>query len=228
MTEERLLQGMSLINPDYIAEAAPDRKQLSRRLVALLAAAALTLLLVSCGAAVLSQDAIREQILQYKLEGYLLRMSREDIRFIGMEGDYAMVYYSGTGPTLMLYRYETEGEHVQVLERIPGDEAISGGISINHWEKDGQHIYFGTINNRHWIPPDDSVLNYTPKYLRVTDENGNVRELDVEGLGGYLCILDAPLADFQLIDAEGQAALDYALYAANGYPIAEAIGYPEK
>ncbi|MBQ8834857.1 MAG: hypothetical protein IJ001_08045 [Oscillospiraceae bacterium] len=223
MTAEGILYQLSFIAPCYIEEAAPGQgtgKLPKRRLLALILAAALALLLISCGVVALSEETIREWFLKYEIAQYPLRVDAEEIEFIDVTGDYALVFYSGMGPNLRLYRYETESEIVNVTAFAEGVYAISGGISINHVEADGQHIYFGTVNSSHWNPANDTVLKYAPQCLCVTDGDGNTVELDVTG-GGYLCVLDAPLADFQLLGQDGAVCLDHFTYFSQGYTIEE-------
>lgn len=223
MTAEQILTGLSLVDQRYIEEAMQVRKQRSgsgRRLAALILAAALALLLISCGVAALSGETIREWFLKYEMEQYLLRMGAEEIKFIGMTEDYALVVYGGMGPSLCLYQYEASEKDIKVTAVAEGEYAISGGLSVNYVETNGRHIYFGTINGSHWNPAENVAAKFSPECLRVTDGEGNAHELDA-AKGGYLCVLDSPMSNFQLIGQDGVIYLDYESYQAQGYPVEE-------
>lgn len=223
MTAEQIMVELSFVDQRYIEEASGGKAIFfsGRRLMAMITAAALALLLISCSVVSLSEEAVRGWFLQYDLEQYLLRMSEEDIQFLDVVEDYALVFYGGMGPSLQLYHFKTEEERISIIASATGDYSISGGISINHLETDGRHIYFGTVSDSHWDPIENITQNYTPKSLYLTDEAGVVAELDISGEGGYLCVLDAPLADFRLIGHDGKLCLDYELYRIQGYTVEE-------
>lgn len=160
----------------------------------------------------------------FTLYGYELvkaRMSPEEVHYIASADHYALVYFSGMGPDLEVYSFTYGEGQIQVLERARGDIAISGGLSINHVSADGQHIYFGTISDYHWNSHDETTSPIAWLTLRFADSNGSSVDMDMSGQLGYLCILDAPLADFQVIDQGGNVCLDYAAYWGQGYYVNE-------
>ncbi len=114
----------------------------------------------------------------------------------------------------------------RILARANGEYALSGGLLLNYVQTEGKHIYFGNLNSDHWDPRTDTVWNLYSCVFRVTDEAGNVQELDVKNRRVFLFILDAPLADFQLLDEDGNTVLDYEAYCSQGYGILEATIIP--
>ena len=71
----------------------------------------------------------------------------------------------------------------------------------------------------HFDPGDDTVTGLEWSKLRLTDAGGATTELDMTGRQGYFCILEEPLADFQVIDTNHVVCLDYARYTQQGYAI---------
>lgn len=221
MTTEYLLWNMADIEDCFIEEAEPAWKPglFRRRTLALLLAAVLALLLVSCGISAFSEEWIQEWFLRYKIEDYMLRMSQAEVRVLDATEEYALVFYSGMGPSLQLYRYETEAEQLTVTDYATGAYTVSGGISINHLETDGKHIYFGTVSNSHWNPAENVVNYFIPDRLRLTDGSGVSVEVTVSE--GYLVIMDEAMMDFQLLDRKGMVCLDRETYLAQGYSVEE-------
>lgn len=148
-----------------------------------------------------------------------VRMTPEEILLLDYDEQFALVFYSGEGPVLKLCRYVQEGEEIRVTGVCEGGYTLSGGLSINCLELDGNYIYFGTVAGSHFDPGDDTVTGLEWSKLRLTDAGGATTELDMTGRQGYFCILEEPLADFQVIDTNHVVCLDYARYTQQGYAI---------
>lgn len=157
----------------------------------------------------------------YDLASVEDRMTPEEVEFIGATDEFALVYYSGMGSSLVLYRYEYVDGEIRVMDSIAGDCTISGGLSINHIDLGDKHIYFGTVSDYHLIPEEDSILPLEWKTLVLTDVYGGYSAIIMEGKTGYLCVLGAPLADFSILDQQDEVQLDLAAYLAQGYYIEE-------
>lgn len=226
MNSEHILDAIENVDAQFILAAAPrerSRKIDSRKMLTIFLATALTLLLVSCAVAAISEETLSRWFSDFDFDRYQERMMEEDVKYIGAMENYALVFYAGEGPSLVIYRYGTDGEQVFVEARGTGEYAISGGLSINHIEADGRHIYFGTITDTHWNPVDDTVTSLDWQTLCITDEEGNVFELDVSEKGGYICILDSEMSDFYAVDQSGAVCLTYSTFRSQGYPISECL-----
>lgn len=147
------------------------------------------------------------------------RMTPEEILLLDYDEQFALVFYSGEGPVLKFCRYVQEGEEIRITGVCEGGYTLSGGLSINCLELDGNYIYFGTVDDSHFDPGDDTVTELEWSKLRLTDAGGATTELDMTGRQGYFCILEEPLADFQVIDTNHVVCLDYARYTQQGYAI---------
>lgn len=166
-------------------------------------------------------EKLPEYLENYSYEQVKERMDREEVRFLGNVEDYALVYCSGTGPTLNLYRYEIDRDQIVITEKASGDYAISGGLSVNHLVDGDKHIYFGTISDYHWIPEDDSRMPLDWKNLIFWDSEGNQKIVNF-GDNGYVFMLDSPISDFWVAVNGGNVALKMEDYLAQGYRIHEA------
>ena len=158
---------------------------------------------------------------EYAYEQVSGRMDRESVSCIDARGGYGLVYCQGEGPTLNLYQYEKNGSQTEVLTSCSGEYTVSGGMSLNHTESGGKHIYFGTISEYHYNPAVDMKTWINWDYLSMTDANGKSYEQDMTGKEGFLFILDAPMADFQAVDGLGTVCIDYEKYLEQGYSMAE-------
>ena len=166
-------------------------------------------------------EKLPEYLENYSYEQVKERMDREEVRFLGNVEDYALVYCSGTGPTLNLYRYEIDRDQIVITEKASGDYAISGGLSVNHLVDGDKHIYFGTISDYHWIPEDDSRMPLDWKNLIFWDSEGNQKIVNFDD-NGYVFMLDSPISDFWVAVNGGNVALKMEEYLAQGYRIHEA------
>lgn len=165
-------------------------------------------------------DMLPEFFEAYNYELVGDRMERQDIHYLASVEDYALVYCSGMGPTLTLYRYEIDGDRITVTDQAGGDYAISGGLSVNHLIDGDKHIYFGTISDYHWIPEDDSRMPLDWKLLIFWDAQGNQEIVNV-GSEGYLCVMDEPMTDFWVAVNGGDVPLKMEQYLSQGYSIHE-------
>ena len=104
------------------------------------------------------------------------------------------------GPNLFLYRYEVDGNQIVITDQAEGEYAISGGLSVNHIVDGDKHIYFGTVSDYHWMPASDSRIPINWKSLFIIDENGTEYEIEMTDKEGYLCVLDAPMEHFDVIE----------------------------
>jgi hypothetical protein len=146
--------------------------------------------------------------------------SPEEIHYIATQEDYSVVYSGGQGPALFLYRHKVQDDQVILEHYANGEYAISGGLSLNHLEDNGKHIYFGTINETHWIPDEDVNIPLGWTDLVFLDASGKETVITV-GEYGYLCVLDAPMTDFRVVVNGGKAALTMQEYLDQGYPFTE-------
>ena len=158
---------------------------------------------------------------EYAFEQVSGRMDREEVTCIAAREGYGLVYCKGEGPVLTLYQYEKNGNQIEILASCTGEYAISGGISLNHLESGGKHIYFGTISEYHFNPTADMNTWINWDYLSMTDGNGNTRKQDMTGREGFLFLLDAPMADFQAVDGLGTVCIDYPKFLEQGYSMKE-------
>jgi len=167
-------------------------------------------------------EQLPEYLENYSYERVKDRMDREDVRFLGTAEDYALVYCSGTGPILNLYRYEIDGDRITVTDQAEGDYPMSCGLSVNHLVYGGKHIYFGLISDYHWIPEEDRRIPLHWKNLVFWDSEGNQKILNFMD-EGYLCVLDSKLSDFWVVVNGGDVPLKMDAYLAQGYFIHESI-----
>lgn len=192
----------------------------------LIAVVLIAAIAVGCTFTGAKEDAPREDMLIEFFEAYNYelvddRMERQDVHYLGSVEDYALVYCSGMGPTLTLYRYEIDGDRITVTDQAGGDYAISGGLSVNHLVDGDKHIYFGTISDYHWIPEDDSRIPLDWMNLVFWDSEGNQKIVNF-GDNGYVFTLDSPVSDFWVVVNGGNVALKMEEYLAQGYRIHEA------
>ena len=166
-------------------------------------------------------EKLPEYLENYSYEQVKERMDREEVRFLGSVEDYALVYCSGTGPTLNLYRYEIDGDQIIITDQAKGEYPMSAGLSVNHLVYGGKHIYFGLISDYHWIPEDDSRMPLDWKNLIFWDSEGNQKIVNF-GENGYVFTLDSPISDFWVAVNGGNVALKMEEYLAQGYRIHEA------
>lgn len=174
-----------------------------------------------------SDQLLREFFTAYNYQLVDERMVPEDVHFIGSVGEYVLVYNSGTGPELNLYRYELIGDRVSVLDGASGDYTLSGCLSVNHIVDGDKHIYFGSVSDYHWIPEDDSRLPIDWKLLVFYDENGNQKIINIGDSEGYLCVMDSPMSDFWVAAQDGSVPLKLADYLEQGYEVREVTWYSE-
>lgn len=165
---------------------------------------------------------VEDAIIDYCHEINGGRGDRENYHVVGMMEDYALVYYSGTGPTLTLYRYQTNNRQTVVQDWAGGEYTISGGLSVNHLVDADKHIYFGTISDSHYIPQDDTKIQIDWKNLVFWDGQGNQKIVTFNDYG-YLIILDTPMTDFWVVSNGGYVLLDRKTYLDQRYYISESI-----
>ena len=179
-------------------------------------------------------DAPTEAELSYYFHAYAYetvkaRMSQDEVHYCGHTDNYAIVLLSGMGPKIMLYEFTYSDGCIQVLSKAPGSIALSGGLSINHIERDGQHFYFGSCSDYHWDSIKETRLPIAWQELRIFGENNEIATIAMPGKLGYLCILDTPMTDFQVVEQAGNICLDYAAYFEQKYLMDETEFYsPEE
>ena len=152
------------------------------------------------------------------------RMEREDVSCIDSGYDYALVYCSGEGCRLILYRYEIKGDQIIITDQAEGEYALSGGLSVNHIVDGDRHIYFGTISETHWVPEDDSRIPIDWNNLVFYDAKGNPEFVN-PGSEGYLWVMEEPMTDFWVEASGGSVPLKLEQYLEQGYSIHEATWY---
>ena len=165
---------------------------------------------------------LEESIIDYCYEENGRRGDRENYHVVGMVDDYALIYYSGMGPTLTLYRYQTNDHQTVVEDWAGGEYTISGGLSVNHLVDGDKHIYFGTISDYHYVPQDDTKIEIDWKNLVFWDAEGNQKIVSFYD-NGYLIVLDDPIVDFWVVSNGGYVLLDRKAYLDQGYSIYESI-----
>ena len=171
-----------------------------------------------------SPEDFPEYLKEYSYEQVKDRMGPEEVYYIGGAYDYSLVYCSGMGPELMLFRHQTKGDLTVITGQSGGEYAISGGLSVNHITDGDKHIYFGTISDYHWVPQDDSRIPLDWKNLVFCDAAGNQKTVEL-GANGYLCVMDEPMADFWVVTNGGNVPLKMEQYLEQGYTIDEAEWY---
>lgn len=165
---------------------------------------------------------VEDAIIDYCHEINGGRGDRVNYHIVGMMEDYALVYYSGTGPTLTLYRYQSNEHQTAIQDWAGGEYTISGGLSVNHLVDGDKHIYFGTISGYHYIPQDDTTIELDWKNLVFWDAKGNQKIASFCD-NGYLIVQDEPIVDFWVVSNGGYVLLDRKAYLDQGYSIYEAV-----
>ena len=171
-------------------------------------------------------EKLIDYLKEYSYELVKDRMEREEVYYIGGANDYALVYCSGMGPKLLLYRYDINGDSFVVREQASGEYAISGGLSVNHIMDGDKHIYFGTISDSHWIPQEDKQIELDWKTLVLFDAQGNSEIVNL-GSHGYICVMDEPMTDFWVAVNGGNVPLKMDQFLEQGYSINEVQWYSE-
>ena len=169
---------------------------------------------------------LEESIIDYCYENDGSRGDRENYHIVGMAEEYALVYYSGMGPTLTLYRYQTNDYQTVILDWAQGEYTMSGGLSVNHLVDGDKHIYFGTVSDYHYIPQDDTKIELDWKNLVFWDEQGNQKIVSFYD-DGYLIVLDEPIVDFWAVSNGGYVLLDLKAYLDQGYYTNESVWYSD-
>ena len=171
-------------------------------------------------------ENLYEYLEEYSYQQVKERMEREDVSCIDSGYDYALVYCSGEGCRLILYRYEIKGDQIIITDQAEGEYALSGGLSVNHIVDGDRHIYFGTISETHWVPEDDSRIPIDWKDLVFYDAKGNPEFVN-PGSEGYLWVMEEPMTDFWVMAGDGSVPLKLEQYLEQGYSIHEATWYSE-
>lgn len=169
-------------------------------------------------------ENLYEYLEEYSYQQVKERMEREDVSCIDSGYDYALVYCSGEGCRLILYRYEIKGDQIIITDQAEGEYALSGGLSVNHIVDGDRHIYFGTISETHWVPEDDSRIPIDWKDLVFYDAKGNPEFVN-PGSEGYLWVMEEPMTDFWVEASGGSVPLKLEQYLEQGYSIHEATWY---
>ncbi len=204
---------------EFLSPAPPSPANIMKKNKVISIVLALLFTLSGCEAN--RADDIPSFFKEYNIDSYLSRMDKEDIYYIDSKDNYALMFYAGDGPELILYQYTTNGSEIEVVAYTQGQYTISGGLSINHVQLDNKHIYFGTFADTHWHPSDDTVISTDRKTLYTADSSGNMSHTDISGAAGYLCIMDTPISDMQILNTSNQTILDLNTYLADGYTITE-------
>lgn len=165
---------------------------------------------------------LEDSIIDYCYEKNGSRGDREDYRIVGMAYDYALVHYSGMGPTLTLYRYKTNDNQAVIQDWAGGEYTISGCLSVNHLVDGDKHIYFGAVSDYHYNPQDDTRIEIDWKSLVFWDGKGNQKIVTFYD-NGYLIVMDEPMTDFWVGVNGGDVPLKMEQYLAQGYAVYEAI-----
>ena len=166
---------------------------------------------------------------EYRREQAWSNNTIENMHYIGSAENYALVYDSGMGGCLVLYRYELTGNQIQVLDYADGEYTISGGLSVNHLVDGDKHIYYGTVSDYHWMPASDTRIPINWKSLFITDESGREYEIEMTGKEGYLCVLDAPMENFIVIAHDDNTGIGLTMtsYLNQGYYIHESMWFSQ-
>ena len=168
-----------------------------------------------------SEEKTAQWFEEYAYEQVAGRMDRENVHCIAVQDGFALVYCQGEGPTLTLYQFDQDGSRINLLGSGTGGYTLSGGMSLNHAESGGRHIYFGTISEYHFNPIADTNTWLNWDYLTITDENGKEHKQDMTGKDGFLFVLDAPMVDFQAVDGLGTVVLNAQKFREQGYVVEE-------
>lgn len=169
-------------------------------------------------------ENLYEYLEEYSYQQVKERMEREDVSCIDSGYDYALVYCSGEGCRLILYRYEIKGDQIIITDQAEGEYALSGGLSVNHIVDGDRHIYFGTISETHWVPAEDVRVPLDWRNLVFYDAKGNPEFVN-PGSEGYLWVMEEPMTDFWVMAGDGSVPLKLEQYLEQGYSIHEATWY---
>ncbi len=104
------------------------------------------------------------------------------------ENDYMATVHREAG-TMWLYEYRVSGEEVTVTNEWQGFYHPDAPITINSLHWDGQWIYYG-------------VFGESEGTFHMLLENGRNLDLILEGRTGFCFVCDAPMEDFQLLNAD--------------------------
>lgn len=140
-----------------------------------------------------------------------------EVNYIGSVEDYALVLYTGTYTELVLYRYESKGDEIRVLDSMTGAYKMSKGMTVNHLKVGSGHLYFGTVVDSRG----------TWKELVMIDDNGKETICDLQGKNGYLCVLETPVSYFRVMTETDYTATDMAEYLSRN-KIVEVEKTPER
>jgi len=164
-----------------------------------------------------------EFLIDYTYQHVKSRMKKEDIYALSLSDHYALINASGEEPELILYHYT--GSNIRNTYTVTGiargDHAIRGGLSINHLLIDNQHIYFGTISQLHWNSEDESNQSMNNTTMKLFSEDGENFEVAFGNDSIFITAMNAPLTNFEIVDARNAVILDLAAYLEQGYTIQE-------
>lgn len=185
-----------------------------------------------------TQEELSAFFVNYVLESYAdFPNVREDpnlldkIYYIGTQDGYAGVAIISAGVDILIwdvrvYRFDCCDGQILVTDVAHGETPISEGLSVNYVQSDGRYFYYGVVSDYHWDSREEVRIPIEWKTLRFTDADGNSVDMDMVGKLAYLCILEAPLADFQVIDQGGNVCVTYDAYIEQGRLIREQEIYP--
>lgn len=168
-----------------------------------------------------SDDELRLFFSNYGYEMVKARMSREEVFYIDSVENYALVLLDGEGPRIDIYEFSYSDGRIQVVAQARGEVTTDAALSLNHIEAGGKHFYYGDSMDHHGNRVDHVIETIDWDTLKVTDTKGNSIDIDMVNKMGYLCILDAPMADFQVIDTKGNVCLDFSAYIEQEYVVFE-------
>lgn len=137
-------------------------------------------------------DIIKDLIVDYYVD--LSRyIKEEDIGIVEVEsykeGYLCLVYYSGEGPGIELFKIEKSGDKFKISEVCSGEMAITMGTEINKVEDDSSTIIFGNLNKSTGIPQSDKSKETDFEKMKVELDNNEFIEENIKDRLGYLVVI---------------------------------------
>lgn len=167
---------------------------------------------------------IEEYVLDYTYNQLKAQAKKSEINVLSISDHYALLRVFDENPELIVYHY--------THSNISGDINITGisrekygandGLSINHFQMDNQHIYFGMVRQvLHQDPLFETIKSNQNITMRFVSVDGETFETAFQNNSCFLTTLNSPLADFEILDEENNTLLNLETFLAQGYAVQE-------
>ena len=169
------------------------------------------------------RQKVEEFLIDYTYNHDKFQIEKTDIHVLALTDHYGLVYAFGEVQELIVYHYTysnvDNGYNVTGIAR--GEYSTSGGFTMNHVQIDNQHIYFGTVNQSYWNPIAESTHLSDQISIKFISEEGEIVESSFDNQSVYMTVMNAPLANFEIMDYEENVLLNLETYLDQGYVIQE-------